>query len=173
MKRIGVVLVALMVAAAIGFVGCAGTPDGPVAEPFTIDFEGLGIQTRNETAFTQRWDDLLILFPEFPGVDFTEFRRVTIRANAYDADGQPVDPADDVMMVTLVYDPAGDIRGPADGPGPNTPLNQFNIHGPSGSVHTYRGSIMRLTRAPGAILLQNSSALVRYIEVTEVTFHNR
>jgi len=174
MKKFALVLVTLMVVAAIGFVGCAGTPRaaGPVAEPFEVDLSLLPM-VRNEAPFTQRWDDLLIRFPEFPGVDFTQFGRVTIRANAFDADGNLMDPGDDIMMVTLIYDPEGDIRGPDMGPGPNTPLKQFNVHGPSGNVHTYRGSIMRLTRTPGAILFQNSSPMARYIEVTEITFHNR
>ncbi|MCL2600240.1 MAG: hypothetical protein FWD88_03565 [Treponema sp.] len=176
MKKFGVVLMALMAAAIIGFAGCASgprQPPGPAAEPFTIDFEGLGIQTRNEEAFTQRWDDFFIRFPEFPGVNFTAFSRVTIRVNYFDIDGNQIEHADDLAMVTLIYNPAGDWRGPEDGPGPNTPLKQFNIGGDWGSVHTYRGSIVRLTQAPGGVLFQNSQLRVRYIEVTEITFHNR
>ena len=176
MKKIAFALVSLVVAAAIGFVGCAGGPRpaaGPPPEPFSIDFEALGIPTRNEEAFTQRWDDFFIALPEFPEIDFTRFSRVTMTANYFDIDGNMLEHADDLVMVTIVYDPAGDWRGPPDGPGPNTPLKQFNVGGPFGSIHTERGSILRLTRAPGGILFQNSQLHVRYIEVTEITFHNR
>jgi len=174
MRKFAVVLSVLVVGAAAGFVGCGtGQPARPTAEPFTIDFAALGIQTRNEEAFTQRWDDFFIRLPEFADVDFTAFSRVTIRVDYFDIDGNPIEHADDLAMVTLIYDPAGDWRGPDDGPGPNTPLKQFNIGGDWGSIHTYRGSIMRLTRAPGGILFQNSQLHVRYIEVVEVTFHNR
>jgi len=177
MKKMGIVFVTLMVAATIGFVGCGGTPRAPAvppAEPLTVDLSLLA-EVRNPVAFTQRWDDFLIVFPEgmFDGVDFRAFQRVTITANYFDIDGNQLDHGDDLVMVTLIYDPLGDLRGPPDGPGPNTPLKQFNVGGPFGSIHTERGSIMRLTRTPGAVLFQNSQLHVRYIEVTEITFHNR
>jgi len=175
MKKFGLVLVTLMVVAAIGFVGCAGGPrhapgEGP---EFSFDLEGLGIQTRNEEALAGRWADLLIMLPEIPDVDFTAFSRVTIVANYFNEAGEQIPHQDDMVMVTLVYDPAGDIRGPEMGPGPNTPLKQFNVGGGSGSVHRERGSILRLTRQPMAVLLQNANAMVRYIELVELTFHNR
>jgi len=165
MKRFGVGFLLLMVVAT----------SGTVAQPaeFTIDFNGLGITTRNRAAFTRQWDDFLIIFPAFPGIDFDRFTRVTIRADFFDINGNWLSPDNDMVMVTLIYDPRGDIRGPAMGPGPNTPLKQFNVGGPYGEVHTYQGSIVLLNQQPRAILFQNSSPLVRFIEVTEVTFHNR
>ena len=150
--------------------GCTHTETRTI---FTIDFVGLGLSTRNGVAFTQRWDDFFIRFPEFPYVDFTAFSRVTIRADAFGAGSEPIAPADTMIMVTLIYDPAGDLRGPPTDPGPNTPLRQFNVGGPSGTVHTERGSSVNLTQAPGGVLFQNSDIAVRYIEVVEVTFYNR
>jgi len=175
MKKFGVVLGVLVVGMALGFAGCAGGPrhapgEGP---EFAVDLVAYEIQTRNEEALAGRWADFMILLPEFPDVDFTQFSRVTIVANYFDADGEQLAHQDDMVMVTLIYDPSGDIRGPEMGPGPNTPLKQFNVGGGSGSVHRERGSILRLTRQPMAVLLQNASPAVRYIELVELTFHNR
>jgi len=179
MKKLGIVLAALAV---IGLSGCATREVIPPAEPLTVDLSLLP-QVRNEasllgqvgaTGATGTWVDFKILLPEFPGVDFRAFSRVTIRADYFDADGNLIYPDNDLVMVTLVYDPAGDLRGPPDGPGRNTPLKQFNLGGDWGSVHTYRGSLVRLTQAPGAVLFQNTTTrAVAYIEITELTFHNR
>jgi len=177
MRKFAVVLVALMAVAAIGFMGCESVPGaGGDFDPnlsFTIDFAGMGIPTRNDVALAGTWADFMIDLPEFPDVDFTEFSRVTITANYFNAAGDLLPMMDGMVMVTLVYDTEGDIRGPEMGPGPNTPLKQFNVGGPFGSVHLHRGSPLRLTQAPGGILFQNASGSVAYIEVTEVTFHNR
>jgi hypothetical protein len=75
-------------------------------------------------------------------------------------------------MVSLIYDLKGDIRGPEMGPGKNTPLKEFNVGGVSGSVSSEKGVRITLTQQPGAILFQNSNAGVKFIEVTEITFHN-
>jgi len=173
MKRMGIVAAVAVSLAVIGFTGCASGPERDPDAFFTIDFDGLGLATRNPVALGGQWADFLIALPEFPGVDFNDFSRVTIRALAFDVDGQPLPPADSMIMVTIIYDMGGDIRGPAEGPGPNTPLKEFNVGGGMGSVHTNRGARLTLNRAPGGMLFQNANAMVRYIEVQEVTFHNR
>jgi len=173
MKRMGIVAAVVVSLAVMGFTGCASGPERDPDAFFTVDFAGLGLHTRNQVALGGQWADFLIAFPEFPGVDFNDFSRVTIRALAFDAEGQSLPPADSMIMVTLIYDMGDDIRGPAEGPGPNTPLKEFNVGGGMGSVHTNRGVRLTLRRAPGGILFQNANAIVRYIEVQEVTFHNR
>ena len=130
--------------------------------------------TRNAEPFTKRFDDFLIRFPAFPAnINWSNFDRVIVRARYFNAAGNEIRQQDDRAMVVLIYDPAGDIRGPEMGPGPNTPLKQFNIGGGSGSVHRDGGSAIRLDKAPGAILFQNSHADVRFIEVDEITFFKR
>jgi len=172
MKRMGVVAAIVVSLAVIGFTGCASGPERDPDAYFTIDLSGF--QTRNQVAFYRQWDDFFITFPDgFPGVDFNDFSRVTIRAVAFDAYGEPLPPGDSMIMVTLIYDMGGDQRGPAEGPGPNTPLKEFNVGGSMGTVHTRRGSRLTLNREPGGILFQNANAIVRYIEVQEITFHNR
>jgi len=173
MKRMGIVAAVMVSFAVIGFTGCASGPERDPDAYFAIDFEGWGLARRNAVPLGAQWADFLIRFPdEIHDIDFRAFGRVTIRANAFNADGEPL-AGDDLMMVTLIYDMAGDIRGPEGGPGPNTPLKEFNVGGSMGQVHNRRGVPVRLTRAPEGILFQNSNAIVRYIEVVEVIFHNR
>jgi len=174
MKRTGKVtaVVVALTLAAVGFMGCAGGPERDPDAFFTVDFEALGLPIRSGP-LAGNWADFLIPFPEFEGVDFNDFGRVTIRAVAINEEGNVMPPADSMIMVTLIYDLGGDIRGPAEGPGPNTPLKQFNVGGPMGTVHGNRGVALNLNRAPGGILFQNANAAVQYIEVLEVTFHNR
>jgi len=177
MKRICFVLTALAAAAAIGLTGCGTTERVPLAEePFSVDLSLLP-QVRNSAPFTRQWDDLIIPFPAgmFDEIDFRAFTRVTIRADYFDADGNLVEPDNDLAMVVLVYDLDRNFGDSPDGvsPGPNSPLRQLHIGGEWGSIHTERGSMMRLIREPAAIVFHNMSTLVRYIEVTEITFHNR
>jgi len=174
MKRMSVVIAVMVSLAVIGFAGCASGPERDPDAFFTINFADWGLPTRNAVAFGGQWADFLIQFPdEIHDTNFRNFSRVTIRANAFNADGELLPAGDDMMMVTVILDMSGDIRGPEGGPGPNTPLKEFNVGGSMGTVHTRRGTPLRLTRAPEGILFQNSNAIVRYIEVTEITFHNR
>jgi len=138
---------------------------------YTVDLSTLPM-VRNEKPFTKRHDDLLIPFPEFP-VDVASYSRITIRAKYFDSNGNEIRQNDDNVMVTLIYDVNGDIRGPSNGTGSNTPLKEFHVGGFSGNVHRDRGVRIRLRQAPGAILFQNANPSVKYIEVTEITFHDR
>jgi len=180
MKKLSVVFAAFVAAAVIGFAGCAGTPRQPpvelATEPFTVDLSTLPL-VRNEAPFTRQWDDLIIPFPEgtFDGIDLRAFQRLTVRADYFDADGNFIEPDNDFVMVVLVYDLSRNFGDSPDGmmPGPNSPVRQMNLGGAWGSIHTERGSLIRVTRAPEAIVFHNSSMHVRYVEVTEITFHNR
>lgn len=183
MKKISVVLTALTVAAVVGLTGCAGSPpqqQAPVielaSEPFTVDLSLLPL-VRNEEPFTQQWDNLVIQFPEgmFDGIDMRAYTRVTIRADYFDENGDFIEPDNDFVMVVLVYDLEVNFGDSPDGvsPGPNSPLRQLHIGGEWGSIHTEQGSPNGLMRAPDAIVFHNISTHVRYVEVTEITFHNR
>jgi len=175
MKKIGIVLAIIVGLTFIA--GCASKPaPAPAPAPaaaltsYSVDLSSLPAK-RNAKAFTKNYDDFLIEFPKFP-VDIAQFKRATITCKYYDAAGKEIAQADGKAMVTLIYDPKGDLRGPDMGPGANTPLKEFNLGGGSGLVSGERGVRVNLTKAPGAILFQNTDANVKFIEVTEITFRN-
>jgi hypothetical protein len=184
MKKIGVVLIAIAI---LGLAGCASSQkSGEPSEPYVVDMSTLTIAALNGTPistggpiknpnpFTKMYDDLLILFGPFPAdLDWPSHAYLTVAITCYDGNGAVINPANGNAMVVLVYDIKGDIRGPDMGPGPNTPLKEFNIGGSSGSVHKEMGARSRLTKAPQAILFQNSDAKVKYIEVTSIIFHDK
>jgi len=77
-------------------------------------------------------------------------------------------------MVSVIYDVTGDIRGPDMGPGPNTPVKEFNVGGSSGRIHKNAGLKIKFNKAPQAVLFQNTEAgkNVAFIEMTGMIFHN-
>jgi hypothetical protein len=138
----------------------------------TVDLKTLPL-IKNEAAFTKNYDDLLIKFPAWPaGTDFTAFDRIIVKVKYFNANGVEMPQNDTRAMVTLIYDVNGDLRGPDMGPGPNTPLKVLNVGGYSSSI-SGAGSAMKLAKAPEAILFQNSSVDVKFIEVEEITFFKR
>jgi hypothetical protein len=139
----------------------------------TVDLKTLPL-TKNSAAFAKNYDDLLIEFPAWPGsVNWANFNRVIVKAKYFDQNNREIRQQDGQAMVTLVYDPKGDLRGPEMGSGPNTPLKVFNVGGGSSSISGTNGTAVRLTQAPGAILFQNSNVNVKFIEVEEITFYRR
>jgi len=167
-------IIAIVMILAIAFIGCKrGTSGSTTAERVKlveVDLSTLPL-TINPDEFEKNYDDLLILFPPWPdNIDWSYLNRVRININCYWDDMDEITPGDTNAMVSLIYDINGDIRGPADGPGPNTPLKHFNVGGPSGTIHTEGGARLFLDRAPQAILFQNSHEKVSFIEVTEITF---
>jgi hypothetical protein len=192
MKKISVILAVLAILALVGCAssGGGGAPaaGGGGAAPYSVDLSKLravsmggagnntvgeptGLSVRNRDPFTKNYDDLMILFPsDMP--DITGYQRITIKCKYFNADGGEINQGDSNAMVSLIYDLAGDLRGPEMGAGPNTPLKEFNVGGFSGQVSTDRGSRVNFRQNPSAILFQNSNAGVKFIEVTEITFHN-
>jgi hypothetical protein len=131
-----------------------------------------GTKLRNVEPFPKTYADLMILIPDMPGVNWAGFDRIIVKIRYFDASGKEMAQADTRAMVTLVYDINGDLRGPSMGPGPNTPLKVLNVGGYSSAISD-TGSAMRLTKAPGAILFQNSHVDVKFIEVDEITFYKK
>jgi hypothetical protein len=174
MKKLGIVLAIITI---VALAGCAsggggakkGAPAGG-GEPFVVDLSTLP-SVKNEKPFTKNWDDFLIILPQFP-VDVTQYQRLTITAKYYNAQGEEVEQQDSKAMVVLIYDPDGDIRGPAMGPGPNTPVKELNVGGFSGLVNKDRGVRISLKQAPGALLFQNNDTSISFIELTSFVFHN-
>ena len=189
MKKIIAVLAALVVLTLVGCASSGGSSGGRAAgdaSPYSVDLNTLravklgpqdavgeptGERVKNKDAFTKNYDDLFILFPSNMQ-DVTGYSRVTIKCKYFGADGAEIAQNDGNAMVVLVYDINGDKRGPEMGAGPNTPLKEFNVGGFSGQVSSDRGVRVALSKNPGAILFQNSNVNVKFIEVTEITFHN-
>jgi len=147
--------------------GSAAASSGADAEPYSVDLSKLA-NVRNSSPFTKIYDNLIILLPVIP-VDLKIYQRVTIRAKYFNEEGEEIAPGNDNAMVSLFYETGADIF--SDG-SPNVIIKEYNVGGFSGTISTDRGVRMRLNENPGGILLQNSNTNVKYIELTEVTFHN-
>jgi len=193
MKKIGIVL-AIVVALTL-VVGCAssgGSKDsggggggGATPKTYSVDLNTLNYKIFNQSSKTltgggagkinatplpKRWDGILFTFADFP-VDVTKFSRVTINAKYFNEKKEEIAQGDGRAMVVLVYDVTGDLEGPEMGPGKNTPVKEFNLGGFSGLVSTDKGVRVTLSKAPGGILLQAADANVKFIELTQITFH--
>jgi len=199
MKKIGIILtIAIALTLVVGCASSGGSSSssggGAALKPYSVDLSTLSLvvpeppkgteavlkgqyktrqAVKNATPFVKKYDDLLILFPaQFP-VDITQYSRITITCKYFDASGAELEQADTRAMVSLVYDLKGDLRGPEMGPGKNTPLKEMNVGGFSGLVNTDRGVRIKLNQVPGGILFQNSDDIVKFIELTGITFHTK
>jgi len=176
MKKIGIILaIAIALTLVVGCASSGGSSGGKSAggadlKPYSVDLKTLPF-VKNAKPFTKKYDDLLIPFPTL-SVDVTQFKRVTINCKYFNGNGEELPQADTMAMVSLIYDIKGDIRGPEMGPGKNTPLKEFNVGGFSGLVNSEKGVRISLNQPLGGILFQNSGDVVKFIEVTEITFHN-
>jgi hypothetical protein len=129
---------------------------------------------KNAEPFKGIYDGMFIHFAAWPrSIDFTAFDRIIVKVKYYRANGAEIRQGDGQAMAVLVYDPTGDVKGPEQGAGPNTPLKQFNVGGTSSTISKDAGTALRLTKAPGGILLQNTNVNVKFIEVEEITFFKR
>jgi len=132
----------------------------------------------NQDPITKAWGDVLIFLPkESLPSDFSKYTRMTATCKYYEAKdgakGDEIAQGDSNAMVVLIYDVNGDLRGPAMGPGPNTPVKEMNVGGFSGLVQKDRGIRVTFREAPQAIMFQNNSgSKVAFIELTSLVFHN-
>jgi len=177
--------IALAVGIGFSMIACSDDDNNKVeTEPFVVDLSTLkavtldsddkildetGETVKNKNSFTKKYDDLMLILPAFPGVDFTQYKRVTIRCKYFDENKKEIAQSNTKAMVTMIYDVDKGFRDNQT----NMPLKELNVGGPSGTVSTNGGTSINLIKAPGAVLLQNSSEKVKYIEVTEIVFHNR
>jgi len=143
-------------------------------DKLTVDLKTLPM-TRNAAPFTKQYDDLLIEFPAWPStINWANFNRVIVKVKYFDASNKEIPQGNDKALLSIVEDPKGDIRGPGDAvPSPNIPFKTFNVGGSYSSVSKDTGAAVKFTKAPGAILLQNASDSVKFIEVQEITFFKR
>jgi len=189
MKKILLIAVVLLMTSALAFAG-GGKDKGAAASgepPFIVDLKtlsqtevlsgdkvgrNLGNSVRNLTPFSKAWDGFLITFPENM-VDISKYQRVTITLRYFDAAGNELEPADSMGQLNFINDLNGDWRGPAMGPGPNTPLKEMNIGGFSGLIQKERGVRHGCSKVPGGMIIQRAQdAKVVFIEVGAIIFHN-
>jgi len=187
MKKISLILAVLGILALAGCASSGGgsSGGGGGGAAYSVDLSTVTVSnwsyttkgltapvagTRNVDPFSRQYDGVVVHFSNLS--DVTGYQRITIKCKYYNADGGEIGQSDSMAMVVLIYDVNGDLEGPEMGAGPNTPLKEFNIGGFSGNVSTDRGSRVTLRQNPGGILFQASNAGVKFIEVTEVTFHN-
>jgi hypothetical protein len=198
MKKLGV---AFAIIAVIALAGCgtgggggAAASGGGGGEAFIVDLSKLSyvvttdsvenlmksgnFQTqpgvKNAKPFSKAWDDLLILLPAdaLPS-DFSKYTRFTVSCKYYDESGTEIPQGDSNCIVSMIYDLKGDLRGPAQGAGANTPVKEFNVGGFSGLVHKDRGIRITFSQAPQGVLFQNNSgSKTTFIEMTSMVFHN-
>jgi hypothetical protein len=199
MKKLGVVFTILAIVALIGCgsatTGGATASGGGGGAAFKVDLSKLEtvriasgdsaeptLKTnyttikgvKNEAPLTKAWGDVMILLPSdaLPS-DFSKYARFTITCKYYDASGAEIPQGDSNCIVSMIYDIKGDIRGPSQGAGANTPVKEFNVGGFSGMIHKDRGLRVTFSQAPQAVLFQNNSgSAVAFIELTSMVFHN-
>jgi len=184
MKNFGIIVAILVAFSLFGCASSGGSGDG--APPLVIDLrtltqyerlpgdqlgESLGPVMRNVVPFNAAWEGFILAFPE-NFADMSQYRRLTVTYKYFNAAGEQITPRDSMGMIVFVYDIKGDWHGPA-GPGPNTPVKEFNVMGFSGIIHKDRGIRVSFARPPQGIFIQRAQDNnVVYIELTSVVFHN-
>jgi len=202
MKKLGVVLAIFAIVALIGCgSGTAGgstkaAGGGGGAAPFKVDLSKLSAivskptdqmenllasgnfqtqpELRNKNAFTKNWEDFyIILPPDALPKDMSKYTRLTLTCKFFDKSGAPLEPADSMVQVVFIYDPKGDLRGPAMDAGPNTPVKAQNVMGFSGMINKDRGIRVTFKQPPQGILFQKAQdQTIGFVELTSVVFHN-
>ena len=194
MKKLIVILVILT---ALTVIGCASTgekdskTETAVSTPYSVDLSSvkyaifsnrgnsltkartrtkvLRTAVKNVEPLEQQYDGVVFILPEFP--DITKYQRVTVKAKYFNAAGAELRTSNGGAMIVIAYDPEGDLEGPEMAAGPNTPLKEFSF-GNTSLSHTDRGSRVRFSKNPGAILIQASNPDIKFFELTDVIFHD-
>ena len=191
MKKIAVIVAILV---AFSLVGCASSGGGGKSSAgggatYSVDLSKVTIYSvqnspdrlgtplgpnvlKNITPITRNWEDVMFMLPEdMP--DLTGFQRVTVTLKYYNKDGDELAPRDSFAMASMLYDTAGDWRGPEMGAGPNAAFKEFNVGGFSGMISQERGVRVALKSNPKALLAQAAQDRnVAFIELTGIHFHN-
>jgi hypothetical protein len=177
MKRMGAVFAVVALATAFAVVGCA-TGGGGRADPdarFTVDLSTLPA-IRNVEPFTKQWDQFMVDISGLP-VDVSEFRRITVRLRALDANGNNITSWGANGVTRLIVDTTGYTHGSQDdrfkNVGGNVAFVEVNTGFEGlGAISSDQGVLMGIRQRPGGLLFENNSADVSFLEITEITFHN-
>jgi outer membrane murein-binding lipoprotein Lpp/uncharacterized Zn ribbon protein len=186
MKKFCIVLAVL---AALVLAGCASSGGGSssgggaAGDVYSVDLSTLTIiqevgdklnmdaafkGTKNADPLARSWRWFVAEFDTLPA-NITDYQRVTIRIQCYDADGNEMKGADSNAQVIMFYDLNGELHKDGD---PNLVFKEMNVGGFSGLLDKERGVRTRLKAPPQGIVLQAAQNEPKFIEVTEITFHN-
>ncbi len=167
MKKLKVLLGALALIASMALVGCnqpagsgAGTDTGGAEETTTWDgvIDLTGKTTKNADAFAAAYGGFVIDFGRT--VDLTQYSKLEVSAKFYDADNTEIAATWGLGQFIVLDDPAGDWKA-------NAIKTQYNL----GMKNWDPIDTENLASTSAkALVVQNSSADVKYIEVTEIKF---
>jgi hypothetical protein len=173
MKKLGIVfaIAAVVAMVAIGVAGCAssgGGGKGGKLDRYVCDLTTFSV-IKNKTAFTKIYDSYDVPFPEFP-VDITQFRKITVRAKAYDAAGNDITAWSNNAIIRMVMSFEGEVKQM----NPNVLFQELNCGFEGlGPITTNEGvPLGRPSSTPAGFHIENNSNEVKFIELTEVIFHN-
>jgi hypothetical protein len=172
MKRLLVIfaIIALVTASVIGCGSMGGGGGGAKLDRYKADLSTFEI-IKNQTALTKQWDGYKVPFPEFP-VDITQFRRITVRLRTFNDAGHDITGWSASGVVRVVWNldlPESGLKAAA-----NVIINEVNggFEG-LGQISSNEGVLMgRLSKVPAGLYVECNSADVKFIEITEIIFHN-
>ena len=166
MKKLKVLLGALALIAAMALVGCnqpagsgAGTGTGGAEETTTWDgvIDLTGKTTKNATAFTKAYDGFVIDLGRT--VDVSQYSKLEVSAKFYDENNDEITAAYGLGQFLVLDDTQGEW-------GAHTIKTQYNL----GMQNWVIDTTNLASTSAKAIAIQNSTADVKYIEVTEIKF---
>jgi hypothetical protein len=182
MKKLSVICAIIALVATFALVGCGSSGGGGANDRYVCDLKTFPT-IKNTVAFTKIYDGFAVPFPEFP-VDVTKFKRITVRARSMNAAGDDITAWSDNAQVRLVYDLTPDEGAPARGgygdlhskkPASNVLFYEYNVGFEGlGQLSANDGILMGVQpdKTLAGIYVDNSSANVKFIEITEIVFHN-
>ena len=142
-------------------------PNPVVAEEdYTVKLEGLVMKNAEATtaAYNNLWFDLSEAFPA--GFDISKYNAFTVKAKFYDADGEEITLANNLGQLNFA-------TGSNPWGGQGVWLNAANY--PNLGTATEEVALLEgpgfFDLTPKFLYAQNSVATVKFIEITEITFH--
>ena len=175
MKKLKVLLSAIALIASMTLVGCnqptgtganagtdtdASTGTGSTTQEWDGIVDLTGKTTKNATAFTKAYDGFVIDFGRT--VDLTQYSKLEVTAKFFDADNTEIAATWGLGQFLVLDDPQGDW-------GAHTIKTQYNLGMQNWDSISTDTESLGSTNAK-AIAIQNSTADVKYIEVTEIKF---
>jgi uncharacterized membrane protein len=164
-----------LVATLIVFFVVMGTVNLMAQNRITLDLDK-NLSAKITTPFTRNYDVFGITFKDLPtNIDWTQFNRVVVKVQCKRASGRAITDDYGNAVCSIFYegnpDNWDDPAKPVFYEGANVPIKADNIgsKGPA-PISTDRGTPIKLTKAPGGIMIQNTSDTVVLIEVLEITF---
>ena len=167
MKKFKVLLGAIALIASLAFVGCnqptgtganAGTGTGSTTQEWDGIVDLTGKTTKNATAFASAYSGFVIDFGRT--VDLTQYSKLEVTAKFYDADNTEIAATWGLGQFLVLDDATGEWT-------PHTIKTQYNLGMQNWDPISTES--LGSTNAK-AIAVQNSTADVKYIEVTEIKF---